>query len=258
MVFCSGLPRSASRWSQETCEELEKLRTPVDRIDCGYLGENRITGKNALIVDAFVANAIKKNYITLIFQSHSFGTRVLKMMLSGLAKNIYTYRDPRDSIASIMRKDGCKYEPTFDFVFSSLVTFELFLVDNNSLLLPYSETINDPISATTKIANYLDFDLTEDQINDVHLKTHRLAIDRRNDQRRKSAKSSKDIKIIDQGLQTLYGKPTDAPNIKNPWRYSSLNKTQCADATKKLRIWLLKMNYSISPIAPWNCQQKKL
>jgi len=52
----------------------------------------------------------------------------------------------------------------------------------------------------------------------VHLKTQRLAIDRRNEQRRKSAYSSKDMKIIDQGLQTLYGKPTDAPNIKNPWR----------------------------------------
>ena len=145
-------------------------------------------------------------------------------------------------------------EPAFDFVFSSLVTFEPFSVDNNSLLLPYSETINDPTSATTKIANYLDFDLTEDQIENVYLKTQRLGIDRRNDQRRKSAKSSKDMKIIDQALQTLYGKPTDAPNIKNPWRYSSLNKTQYADATKKLRNWLLKMNYLISPIAPWNCQ----
>ena len=104
MVFCSGVHRSSSRWSQETCYELEKLRTAEDRIDCGYLGENRITGKNALIVDAFVANAIKKNYITLIFQSHSFGTRAVQIILSGLAKNVYTYRDPRDSIASIMRK----------------------------------------------------------------------------------------------------------------------------------------------------------
>jgi len=153
-----------------------------------------------------------------------------------------------------MRKERCEYEPACDFVFSSLMTFELFSVDNNSLILPYSETINDPIGTTAKIANYLDFDLTEEQIENVHLKTQRLAIDRRNEQRRKSAYSSKDMKIIDQGLQTLYGKPTDAPNIKNPWRYSSLNKTQYADATKKLRNWLLKMNYSISPIAPWNCQ----
>ena len=201
-----------------------------------------------------MANAIKQNYKTLIFQSHSFGNRVLKMILSGLAKNIYTYRDPRDSIASIMRKDGCKYEPAFEFVYSSLMTFDLFSAANNSLLLPFSETVNDPISATTKIANYLNFDLTEDQFNNVHLKTQRLAIDRRNYQRRKSAKSSKDIKIIDQGLETLYGKPTDAPNIKNPWRYSSLNQSQYADATKKLRVWLQKMNFSISPIAPWNCQ----
>ena len=80
MIFCSGMPRSASRWSQETCEELEKLRTPVDRIDCGYLGEIRISGKGALIVDAFVANAIKKNYDTLIFQSHSFGARVVQII----------------------------------------------------------------------------------------------------------------------------------------------------------------------------------
>ena len=197
------MPRSSSRWSQETCYELEKLRTAEDRIDCGYLGENRISGKKALFVDAFVANAIKKNYGTLIFQSHSFGTRAVQIILSGLAKNVYTYRDPRDSIASIMRKERCEYEPAFDFVYSSLMMFELFSADNNSLILPYSETINDPIGTTAKIANYLDFDLTEDQIENVYLKTQRLAIDRRNDQRRKSAKSSKDMKIIDQALQTL-------------------------------------------------------
>ena len=91
----------------------------MDRIDCGYLGEIRISGKGALIVDAFVANAIKKNYDTLIFQSHSFGARVVQIILSGLAKNIYTYPDPRDSIASIMRKERCEYEPAFDFVYSS-------------------------------------------------------------------------------------------------------------------------------------------
>ena len=66
MVFCSGMPRSSSRWSQETCYELEKLGTAEDKIDCGYLGENRISGKKALFVDAFVANAIKKNYGTLL------------------------------------------------------------------------------------------------------------------------------------------------------------------------------------------------
>jgi hypothetical protein len=251
MVFCSGMPRSASRWSLETCEELEKLRTPKSKIDCGYLGESSISGKGQHFVDAFVSNAIKENHDALIFQSHIFGDRVIKMILGGMAKNIYTFRDPRDSIASLMRNHGSAYEPAFDFVHSSLLLFDLFSEDRSSLLLPFPETINDPVGTTAKIARYLDFDLTDLQIENVHSETERLANNRRKNQRRSSAHSTSDVKIIIRNFKNLKGYPDDPPRIDNPWRYSTLNELEYADATKRLRNWLTKMGFSTSPVPPW-------
>jgi len=245
IIFCSGMTRSASRWSYETCETLEMLRTPETRIDSGYLGET--DG----IVDACVSQAMKASYDALVYNSHSFGKRTLRMILCGIAKNVYTYRDPRDSIASIMRISGREYESAFQFVHSSLLLFDLFSADEHSLLLPFSETLNDPIGTTAKIATYLDFNLTKKQIVGVHFKTQKLSIDRRNEQRRKIAYTSSDIKIIDRGLDTLHGGPTDVPKVDNPWRYSALEINQFSDATKRLRKWLIKMGFSTSPIPPW-------
>ena len=245
IIFCSGMSRSASSWSYKTCLILERLRTPENKIDCGYLNEADT------FADAYVSTKMKSGYNALVYFSHEINKRALRMILCGVAKNVYTYRDPRDSIASIMRKQGCKYGRAFDFVHSSLLLFDLFAADQYSLLLPFSESLKDPLGTTAKIADYLDYDLSREQIEIVHLKTQKLAIDRRNVQRRISARSASDIEIIDQGLEILKGKPSDAPGVNNPWRYSALNKNQYADATKKLRNWLIKMNFPTSPVPPW-------
>ncbi len=245
IIFCSGMSRSASSWSYKTCQALERLRTPENKIDCGYLNETDT------LADAYVSTKMNSGYNTLIYFSHAINKRALRMIICGIAKNVYTYRDPRDSIASIMRNKGSKYGPAFDFVHSSLLLFDLFAADQYSLLLPFPETLKDPLGTTAKIADYLDYDLSREQIEIVHLKTQKLAIDRRNVQRRISAHSASDIEIIDQGLEILKGKPSDAPGVNNPWRYSALNKNQYADATKKLRNWLIKMNFPTSPVPPW-------
>ena len=245
IIFCSGMSRSASSWSYKTCKTLVRLRTPENKIDCGYLNEADT------FADAYVSTKMKSGYDALIYFSHVINKRALRMILCGIAKNVYTYRDPRDSIASIMRNKGCKYGPAFDFVHSSLLLFNLFAADQYSLLLPFPETLKDPLGTTAKIADYLDYDLSREQIEKVHLKTQRLAIDRRNEQRRKSAYSALDIEIIDHGLEVLEGEPTDAPAVNNPWRYSALNKNQYADATKRLLNWLIKMNFPTSPVPRW-------
>jgi hypothetical protein len=249
VIFCSGMTRSASRWSYETCKILERLRTPEDRISVGYLGEHDD------YMDACVAAALKAQDGAAIFASHSISQRLVRMVLGGLAKNVYTYRDPRDSIASIMRIDGNGYEPAFDKIYTSLLLFDTFSVDGNSLILAYPEIMDDPIGATTKIAAYLGVDLGRDEIQAVHLATRKSAIERRNIQRRHTAASPPDADRMRRGFESMSGQAASAPNVIYPWRYSVLDGDQYADATTKLRSWLRKMNFSISPIPPWRQDQ---
>ena len=244
VIFCSGMTRSASRWSYETCQELEKLRTPIEEISIGYVDED------ASYVDANLVGIYHRRG-TSIFHSHAFGKRSVRMILAGLAKNVYTYRDPRDSIASSMRITGSDIECVFSNIHTSLVLSNLFFSDGYSLLLPFSDVMDDPIGMTAKIAKYLDFDLAEDKILKIHMKTQKLAIERRNEQRRRTAHSPSDIEVIDRGFKIMNGEATTTPRIDNPWRYSALTENQYAEATKRLIPWLLKMNFPTSTVPPW-------
>ena len=182
---------------------------------------------------------------------HDFGKRSVQMILNGLAKNVYTYRDPRDAIASGMQIDGKGYEVSFSKVEACLRRFDLFAMDSHSLLLQFSDILNKPLAITSTIANYLGFDLTHEEIYAVHQRTEQEAIERRNQQRRDNVHSKSDIETIDNGLGILKCEPNSAPKVDNPWRYSSLNENQYADATKRLKRWLIKMNFSTSPVPTW-------
>ncbi len=99
VIFCSGMTRSASRWSYQVYLILEKLRTPDKHISRRYLGEDDAH------IDESLARALSAKEGAVVFTSHTFGKRSVQMVLKGLAKNLYTYHDPRDSIASSIRID---------------------------------------------------------------------------------------------------------------------------------------------------------
>ena len=170
IIFCSGMSRSASSWSYKTCKTLVRLRTPENKIDCGYLNEADT------FADAYVSTKMKSGYDALIYFSHVINKRALRMILCGIAKNVYTYRDPRDSIASIMRNKGCKYGPAFDFVHSSLLLFNLFAADQYSL-----QTTNKPehlISALKKLTVENLGNLTPHWLNVMLNHSHPPVLDR--------------------------------------------------------------------------------
>ena len=103
LTFCSGMTRSDYRWSYETCQELEKSRTSPDNFSKGYLGEKED------VMDAVIARILSTKVGGAVFASHAFSKRAQQLIEHGIAKNVYTYRDPRDSIASSMRMDGKGY-----------------------------------------------------------------------------------------------------------------------------------------------------
>jgi hypothetical protein len=245
LTLCSGMTRSASRWSYQTCQELEKTRTPPEKFSKGYLGEKED------VIDSNMARILGTKDGGAVFASHAFSKRALQLIEHGIAKNVYTYRDPRDSIASSMRMDGKGYEFAFTKIHFSLSLFDQFCDDGHSLIIAYSNILSNPIGVTASIAAYLEIKLNEDGINKVHQETERLAIERRNEQRRQTAFTASDIAAIDGGLEVLHGDVASSPNIDNPWRYGELTEDQYADATHRLQPWLSKMNFSSSPIPPW-------
>jgi len=129
--------------------------------------------------------------------------------------------------------------------------FNLFVEDTYSLLLLFPDILEKPIQIIATIAEYFDFDLDEDQIQAVHIETQKLAINRRNEQRRRDAISTLDVKMIDGGLDVLNKEVTSAPSVDNQWRYNELTEDQYADATGRLLPRLLKMNFSTSKIPSW-------
>ena len=251
VIFCSGMTRSASCWSYHTCKYIVGLRVPPEYITNGYLGEDDTYVDTCLSIALKASQSAGNEKCVTMFMSHDFGKRSVQMILNGLAKNVYTYRDPRDAIASGMRIDGKGYEVSFSKVEACLRRFDLFAMDSHSLLLQFSDILNKPLAITSTIANYLGFDLTHEEIYAVHQRTEQEAIERRNQQRRDNAHSKSDIETIDNGLGILKCEPNSAPKVDNPWRYSSLNENQYADATKRLKRWLIKMNFSTSPVPTW-------
>jgi hypothetical protein len=245
LIFCSGMTRSASRWSYQTCQELEKSRTPIEKFSVGYLGENED------IIDANIARVLHMNDGSAVFASHAFSPRALEIIKNRIAKNIYTYRDPRDSIASSMRMDNKGYDYAFTKIEFSLSHYDRFAKDGHSLVLTYAEIVDDPVAVTARIADYLEVETTADENYEIHLVTERLAIERRNEQRRESAVSPGDVVTIDQGLEVLEGELMDEPSVDNPWRYSALTEDQYKNATQRLGPWLKKMNFSKSETPPW-------
>ena len=239
------MTRSASRWSYQTSMLLEKYRTPPELISTGYLGEKQD------VIDGALVQILNTKIGGAVFASHAFSNRALQLIEYGKAKNVYTYRDPRDSIASSMRIDGKGYQFALTKIQISLCLYDQFYGDGRSLILKFSQILNDPAGTTASIANYLKINLNDTEIYDVHKETEILAIERRNEQRRRSAYSSSDIEAIDGGLGVLQKNDVSLPKVDNPWRYSELSKDDYADATHQLQPWLSKMKFSTSPVPPW-------
>lgn len=150
IVFCSGMPRSASTWSYNVCR---LLLQQADRLGfAGYVGEEQA-------VDTYLRNY--EGTGDLVIKAHLPGEFALSLIQSNQAKNIYTYRDPRDSICSRL---GFDQNSHFDQVLlNQLAVWHLYCWyrDNSeTLFINYDEVMQSPHLIIKQIADYLNVELT--------------------------------------------------------------------------------------------------
>jgi hypothetical protein len=169
IYICAGLPKSAST----ICFEYVKsslLSYNKNVLDFGFVYKFGII-KSIIIL---MVNSWNKN---IIIKTHSPPNFFIKTIINiGLAKAIYTIRDPRDIILSSIdfkpvhskQKIFLKYtsvENTIDDVSQYINRFEKWKNYGKVLFINYENVVQDPLLAIKKINAYFLITLPESKIN---------------------------------------------------------------------------------------------
>lgn len=160
LILCSGMPRSASTWSYNVIYE------SIHQFKKGQKSFQRIGYFDKLDLDNYlVENYINKSNIVLLAKSHFPSDLIVQFIEDGFIKNIYTMRDPRDAVVSIMKKFNSSLENGIKSVKDSIIFIEK--IEKNSLLIDYQEIMNFPERALIKIMKYLDETISQDKLESI-------------------------------------------------------------------------------------------
>ena len=155
--------RSASTWSYNACRQI--LDGDPWPTVAGYFGEQNQLDEVIASTDLAANN--------LLIKAHMPSTATHAAIAQGTIKNIFTYRDPRDSLCSRIIFEQRETE-TFEHFYGSLslVRANLKLIDQyqsggTSLFVAFDQIMSEPATEIARIASYLDRDLTADRCTEI-------------------------------------------------------------------------------------------
>lgn len=158
--FCSGLKRSGSTWSFNVSRIL--LNTRLGNIHAGYVGEGEA-------VDSFLSNAPKGEPILLKF--HYPTPNTIGIVKKGLAKNLYTIRNPLDAIASEMEFFKAPFELALTNIHAGLKLMDEWKSFPGTLFIDFSDLSLNPCLEIKKIADHFELNITDSDIHEIDTKT---------------------------------------------------------------------------------------
>jgi hypothetical protein len=109
----------------------------------------------------------------LLIKAHLPSEQTHAAIDGGTIKNIFTYRDPRDSLSSRITFEGCNVEEFQDFFrILSIVRVNLQLMDRyqsggRSLFIPFDRVMNEPAAEIARMTSYLDRDISPDRCHEI-------------------------------------------------------------------------------------------
>ncbi len=160
IIFCAGMPRSASTWSFNVAMRLLRAHAPDARIDSGFF-EN------------FAEWAAQKQerYDHLVAKCHAIDRSGASLLRLRAAKAIYTYRNPYDAVASAMNMFGLSFEESLDLIRESLRLYENELAPASTLSIAYEEILDRPLAVIGQIAEWLDLHPSSVQAAEIERET---------------------------------------------------------------------------------------
>lgn len=169
LTLCTGMMRSGSTWSFNVARlvgqlQAQQLGLPMgsEYLDCHFL-------------DRFIDRHFNNDAIVII-KVHSPAEGALELIKSGHVKNICTFRDPRDCVASRQRFENEPFEKSIQFITSNLKYINLYKQLGHTLFIRYEDMKKDELGHIKLIGNFMGTPLSDKQIQAIHGRTNADAI----------------------------------------------------------------------------------
>jgi hypothetical protein len=156
LVFCDGMPRSASTWSFNVVMQLLRRAYVGEQVHGGY-GEN---------VAEFLA-AAPPTMSHVVLKCHTLDHVGRALAQTKAAKAVYTWRSVSDALASFMTMFGYDFDHALSMMHQSLELYQFHLQNGNSVTVGYREITEQPLDAIERISKYLGLQLDVQIIADI-------------------------------------------------------------------------------------------
>lgn len=144
LVFCNGMPRSASTWSFNVALELLKRSSPGPKVYGGFDEDTR-----------HFLESVPSTVCHVVLKCHTLDQLGRVLTQAGAAKVIYTWRNAADAIASFMAMFGGDFEHALAVMRTSLDLLRFHRESGNAVVLSYELITADPSEAIHRIGGYL-------------------------------------------------------------------------------------------------------
>ena len=165
MIFCTGMARSGSVWSYNVCRLIisENRNGPAPLIVGAING-----GRNA---DKFISEHPEALQRDCLLKFHDPKELALEMISSNSVKNIFTYRDPRDCLCSLMPFEGRSFDDAMYFVNSNLEVYDFCFEYSDTLFIQFEKMMSSPVSQIARIAQHLERPLLKPALERISKET---------------------------------------------------------------------------------------
>ena len=160
LVFCSGMLRSGSTWSYNVCRYLLEHSYGDERVAKGYVGEREF-------VEAVLAGSDQKNKNVardrdiVLLKFHFPTPRLIELVASGQARNIYTVRNPLNALASQIEFFKKPFKEALNGIVQGLQAMDEWRRHDGTLLVRFDDLTAAPHTEIARIAIHLGLDVDE-------------------------------------------------------------------------------------------------
>ena len=156
LVFVSGMKRSGSTWSYNVCRFLLDDVFGETRVAKGYVGERKAIEDVIDNLNATDHNkAVTKNKDVILLKFHFPTARLIELVASGRAKNVYTYRNPLNALASDIEFFHLPFDQSLNNILHCLKAMHEWRKHPGTLFIDFSNINAHPTEEIRRIAEHL-------------------------------------------------------------------------------------------------------